>query len=150
MRHFKCRIGGICGQTISTILALWVPCPWENIAGSFSYRKLWFLGLKHITPECSQNKILAVKNLGNSVHTSVFGDVMWTQFYHNSGTVTWGWGHSRRIWDASFPFKWALAAVWFAWNWKLAKLTWVPLTHCSDLDLNHQKTRHYFWQRFYM
>jgi hypothetical protein len=33
-----------------------------------------FLDLKHITPKCSQNKILAVKNLGNSVHTSVFGD----------------------------------------------------------------------------
>ena len=56
-------IWGIFGQTISTILALWVPCPWENLAGSFSYKKLWFLGIKHITPKCSKNKILAVKNL---------------------------------------------------------------------------------------
>ena len=66
-------IWGISGQTISTILALWVPCLWKNVAGSLSYKNLWFLGLKHITPKCSQNKILAVKNLGNSVHTSVFG-----------------------------------------------------------------------------
>ena len=34
--------------------------------------KPWFLGLKHITPKCSQNKKWAVKNLWNSVHTSVF------------------------------------------------------------------------------
>ena len=66
-------IWGISGQTISTILALWVPCPWESVAGSLSYKKLWFLGLKHTTPKCSQNKIWAVKNLGNSVRTSVFG-----------------------------------------------------------------------------
>ena len=44
------------------------------VAGSLSHKKLWFLGIKHITPKCSQNKILAVKNLGNSVHTSLFGD----------------------------------------------------------------------------
>jgi hypothetical protein len=50
------------GQTISTVLVLWVPCPWENVSGSLSYRKLVFLGLKHITPKCSQNKILALKN----------------------------------------------------------------------------------------
>ena len=67
-------IWGISGQTISTILAPWVPCPWESVAGSFSYKKLWFLGLKHITPKYSQNKIWAVKNLGNNVRTSVFGD----------------------------------------------------------------------------
>ena len=36
-------IWGIFGQTISTILALWVPCPSERVAGSFSYKKLWFL-----------------------------------------------------------------------------------------------------------
>ena len=66
-------IWGISGQTISTILALWVPCPWENVAGSLSYKKLWFLVLKHITPKCSQNKILAIKNLEESLHTSVFG-----------------------------------------------------------------------------
>ena len=65
-------IWGISGQTVSTILALWVPCPWENVAGSLSHKKL-VLGLKHLTPECSQNKISAVKNLGSSVHTSVFG-----------------------------------------------------------------------------
>ena len=63
----------ISSQTIGTILALWVPCSWESVAGSFSYKKNWFLSLKHITPKSSQNKILAVKNLGNSVHTSVFG-----------------------------------------------------------------------------
>ena len=40
----------ISGQTISTtILALWVPCPWENVSGYFSCKKLWFLGLKHTT-----------------------------------------------------------------------------------------------------
>ena len=55
--------------------------------------------------------------------------IMWTQFYPHSNTVTRGWGHSRQIWDASFPFKWALAAAWFVWNWKLAKLTWVPLSN---------------------
>ena len=71
--EFFWGIWGIFGQTISTILALWVPCPWENVAGSFSYKKLWFLGLKHITPKYSQNKIWAVKNLGNNVRNSVFG-----------------------------------------------------------------------------
>ena len=60
-------------NSIGTILSLWVPCSWESVAGSLSYKKLWFLGLKHITPKYSQNKILAVKNLGNCVHTSVFG-----------------------------------------------------------------------------
>ena len=40
-------IWGIFGQTISAILALWVPCPWENVLGCFSYKKLWFSGLKH-------------------------------------------------------------------------------------------------------
>ena len=64
---------GISGQIISTILAQWVPCPSERVAGSLSYKKLWFLGLKNITPKYSQNKILAVKNLWNSVRTSVFG-----------------------------------------------------------------------------
>ena len=71
-------IWGISSQTISTILALWVPCAWENVAGSFSHKKLWFLGLKHITPKCSQNKILAIKNLEKSLHTSVFGEpIQW-------------------------------------------------------------------------
>ena len=64
----------ISGQTVSTILAQWVPCPWERVAGSLFYKKLWFLGLKHTTPKSSQNKILAVKNLWNSVRTFVFGD----------------------------------------------------------------------------
>ena len=66
-------IWAISGQTISTILALWVPYPWESVAGPLSYKKLWFLGLKHITPKYSQNKIWAVQNLENSVRTSVFG-----------------------------------------------------------------------------
>ena len=61
-------------RTISTILALWVPCPWESVAGSFSYKKCWFLSLKHITSKYSQNKVLAVKNLERSLRTSVFGD----------------------------------------------------------------------------
>ena len=64
-------IWDISGQIISTILALWVP-----VAGFLSYKKLWSLRLKHINPKCSQNKILAVKNLGNSVHTFVFGDII--------------------------------------------------------------------------
>ena len=71
-------IWGISGQTVSTILALWVPCPWENVAGSLSHKKL-VLGLKHLTPECSQNKISAVKNLGSSVHTSVFGGIYYSE-----------------------------------------------------------------------
>ena len=71
-------LGGILGissQTIGTILALWVPCSWESVAGSFSYKKYWFLSLKHITPKYSQNKIWAVKNLEKSLRTTVFGDV---------------------------------------------------------------------------
>ena len=66
-------IWGISGQTISTILALCVPCPLERVAGSLFYEKLWFSDLKHITPKCTQNKIWAVKNSGNIVHTSIFG-----------------------------------------------------------------------------
>ena len=65
----------ISSQTIGTILALWVPCSWESVAGSFSYKKRWFLGLKHTTPKYSQNKILAVKNLEKSLRTSVFSDL---------------------------------------------------------------------------
>ena len=68
-------IWGISGQTIRTILALWVTCSWKSPAGSLSYKKLWFLCLKHITPKFSQSKILAIKNLGNSVHISVFGGI---------------------------------------------------------------------------
>ena len=45
-------IWGIFGQTISTILTLWVPCSWENISRPFFNKKLWFLCLKHITPKC--------------------------------------------------------------------------------------------------
>jgi hypothetical protein len=70
-------LGGILAissQTIGTIVALWVPCSWESVAGSFSYKKCWFLGLKHTTPKYSQSKILAVKNLEKSLRTSVFGD----------------------------------------------------------------------------
>ena len=88
-------IWGISGQTISTILAQWVPCPWERVAGSISYKKLWFLGLKHTTPKSSQNKILAVKNLWNSVRTSVFGDIT---YY----IVAW-WNKSS-IWNDFFYF----------------------------------------------
>ena len=79
----------ISSQTIGTILALWVPCSWESVAGSFSYKKCWFLSLKHITHKCSQNKILAVKNLEKSLRTSVFGGYktsacvrdFWSQMY---------------------------------------------------------------------
>ena len=77
-------IWAISGQTISTILALWVPYPWESVAGPLSYKKLWFLGLKHITPKYSQNKIWAVQNLENSVRTSVFGGIC------NWQTLSWG------------------------------------------------------------
>ena len=48
----------------------------ESVAGPLSYKKLWFLGLKHITPKYSHNKIWAVQNLENSVRTSVFGGFM--------------------------------------------------------------------------
>ena len=63
---------GIFSQTTSTIFALWVPCPWKSVACSFSYKKLWFLCLKPITPKYSQNEILAVKNLEKSLQSSVF------------------------------------------------------------------------------
>ena len=84
-------LGGILGissQTIVTILALWVPCSWKSVTGSFSYKKGWFLGLKHVTPKYSQNKILAVKNLEKSLRTSVFGvlsndSVMFCFFYQD-------------------------------------------------------------------
>ena len=69
-------LGGILGissQIIDTIVALWVSCSWESVAGSFSYKKRWFLGLKHVTPKSSQNKKLAVKNWEKSLRTSVFG-----------------------------------------------------------------------------
>ena len=69
-------VGGILAissQTVGSILALWVPCSWESVAGSFSYKKRWFLGLKHTTPKYSQKKILAVKNFEKSLCTSVFG-----------------------------------------------------------------------------
>ena len=42
-------IFAISSQTIGTILALWVPRSWESVAGSFFYKKHWFLGLKHTT-----------------------------------------------------------------------------------------------------
>ena len=58
---------------------LWVPCTSENVAVSLSSKKLWFLGLKHITPKCSQNKKWAVKNAGNSVHTSVFRGIYYNR-----------------------------------------------------------------------
>ena len=45
--NFFWGIWGIFGQTISTTLALWVKGPWENVLGCFSYKKLWFSGLKH-------------------------------------------------------------------------------------------------------
>ena len=82
-------IWAISGQTISTILALWVPYPWESVAGPLSYKKLWFLGLKHITPKYSQNKIWAVQNLENSVRTSVFGGltVQWQAVAESPGSL---------------------------------------------------------------
>ena len=64
----------ISSQTIGAILALWVPCSWESVAGFFFYNKHCFLGLKHTAPKYnSQNKIWAVKNLEKSLRTSVFG-----------------------------------------------------------------------------
>ena len=50
----------------------------ENVADSFSYKKL---GLKHVTPKCSQNKILAVKNLEKSLQTSVLGGIDYLSGY---------------------------------------------------------------------
>ena len=75
-------IWAISGQTISTILALWVPYQWESVAGSLFYKKVWFLGLKRTTPKCSQNNIFAAKNLENRVHTSVFGALEYPIFSH--------------------------------------------------------------------
>ena len=89
-------IWGISGQTISTILALWVPCPWESVAGSLSYKKLWFLGLKHTTPKYSQNKIWAVKNLGNNVRTSVFGAVTDTETTFQRGKSSMGYFFNQK------------------------------------------------------
>jgi len=84
-------IWGISGQTISFILSLWAPCLWESVAGSLSYKKLWFLGLKHITPKYSQNKILAIKNLGNSVHTSVFGSQNYIISFLSASLKLYNW-----------------------------------------------------------
>ena len=42
------------------------------LMGQCSWFSFLQKGLKHITSLCSQNKILAGKNLGNSVHTSIF------------------------------------------------------------------------------
>ena len=64
-------IWGISGQTISSILSLWVPCSWESVAGSLLQKTLIF---RFKTPKYSQKKILAIKNLGNSFLTSVFGN----------------------------------------------------------------------------
>ena len=74
-------IWGIFGQTTAPNLAEWVPCPSESVRGCFFYKKLRFLGLKHTTPKCSQNKILAGKNLGKCLHTSVFGGSMYVRMY---------------------------------------------------------------------
>ena len=74
----------ICGQTISTILELWVPCPWENGFGCFSYKTLFQLLNTHTHtyiythPKYIPNMILALKNLGNSHHTSVVSGRTWT------------------------------------------------------------------------
>ena len=66
---------GIFGQTISTILALGGPYPWENISGCFSYKKLWFSALKHVNPKYDIGR----KDLGNSLHKSVVGEVMYSR-----------------------------------------------------------------------
>ena len=96
-------IWGISGQTISTILALWVPCPSERVAGSLSYKKLWFSGLKHITLKYSQNKIWAVKNSGNSVHTSVFGGGTHKLHKVILVTVLCAYSSSKVGWQNQFP-----------------------------------------------
>ena len=69
------------GVFLAKLLALFWHCKslvhWKMyIAGSFAYNIFWFLGLKHITLKCSQNKVSAVKNLEKSFHTSVFGAVV--------------------------------------------------------------------------
>ena len=43
-------------KLLALFLAMWVPCPLENVVGSFSYKNFWFLSLKHITPKCSTKK----------------------------------------------------------------------------------------------
>ena len=91
-------IWGISGQTVSAILALWVPFPWENVAGSLSYKKLLFLGLKHTTPKCSQNKILAVKKLGNSIHTSVFGGCWYVDIFSK-------WLFNKSVWKIFLTYE---------------------------------------------
>ena len=63
-------IWGTFSQTISTVLALYVLCPWENEFGCFSYKKLWFSGLTHIYPKYD----ISLKNLESSHHTSVVGE----------------------------------------------------------------------------
>ena len=53
-------IWGIFGQTIKTILALWVPCSWENVLGCFSYKKTLVLRPKtyysKITPKYDKGR----------------------------------------------------------------------------------------------
>ena len=63
----------IFGQTIKTILVLWVPRPWENGFSCFIFKKLWFSGLKHMCLKYIPNMIFAVKKLGNRHHTSIVG-----------------------------------------------------------------------------
>ena len=65
------------GVFLAKLLALFWHCKslvhWKMyIAGSFAYNIFWFLGLKHITLKCSQNKVSTVKNLEKSFHTSIF------------------------------------------------------------------------------
>ena len=59
---------------------------WFNVNKTLAGYLFWFLGLKLITSKCSTNKILAAKNLGNSVHTSVFGVFgHWWHLWHPHG-----------------------------------------------------------------
>ena len=72
---------GIFGQSISSILTLWVPCPWKNVAGSFSYKKLpitIFKGLGFLTSAIflwlsfSLQKVWQNHSQSNELHNRLF------------------------------------------------------------------------------
>ena len=66
-------------------------------------KTLVFRSKTYVTPKCYQRKILAVKNLGNSVHTSLFGEkdnFVENVFLHKkSNAIVWRiWTHYSSYW----------------------------------------------------
>ena len=127
----------IFGQTIKTILVLWVPRPWENGFSCFIFKKLWFSGLKHMCLKYIPNMIFAVNNLGNSHHTSIVGAQrnMWLSFQRNWKNVPPLFNvHISRFREFRFEFptndlilhghKLRRAHNWYLHNWNWHKWAW--------------------------